>query len=112
VCPDRLNGSRSGSGRRIALLILAAIAYASAVIIQKPALSRASPLAVTRLGCACATAVCLPFAPTLGRELSQAPPMAVAWVVYLGFGPTALGFATWAYALRHTSAGRLPHSPT
>ena len=29
------------------------------------------------------------------------------WLVYLGVGPTALGFATWAYALRRMSAGRL-----
>ena len=28
-------------------------------------------------------------------------------MVYLGVAPTALGFATWAYALRRTSAGRL-----
>ena len=28
-------------------------------------------------------------------------------MVYLGLAPTALGFATWAYALRRMSAGRL-----
>jgi drug/metabolite transporter (DMT)-like permease len=28
-------------------------------------------------------------------------------MVYLGVAPTALGFATWSYALRRTSAGRL-----
>jgi drug/metabolite transporter (DMT)-like permease len=50
-----LTGSRSGSGRGIALLILAALGYATAVIMQKPALARASPLAVTWLGCASAT---------------------------------------------------------
>jgi drug/metabolite transporter (DMT)-like permease len=31
----------------------------------------------------------------------------IAWIVYLGLAPTALGFATWAYALRRMSAGRL-----
>jgi drug/metabolite transporter (DMT)-like permease len=31
----------------------------------------------------------------------------VAWVVYLGLFPTAIGFVTWAYALARTSAGRL-----
>jgi len=29
------------------------------------------------------------------------------WVVYVGLFPTALGFNTWAYALMHTTAGRL-----
>jgi drug/metabolite transporter (DMT)-like permease len=58
------SGSRAGLG--IALLIFAASAYAVAVVIQKPALARASPLQVT-----------------------------------------ALGFATWAYALRRMNAGRL-----
>jgi drug/metabolite transporter (DMT)-like permease len=28
-------------------------------------------------------------------------------MIYLGVGPTAVGFATWAYALRHSTAGRL-----
>jgi drug/metabolite transporter (DMT)-like permease len=59
------------------------------------------------LGFAAATIVCLPFAPTLVGDLDAADPTAIAWIVYLGLGPTALGFATWAYALRRMSAGRL-----
>ena len=98
-------GSRAGLG--IALLVVAAIAYATAVVVQKPALVRASPLQVTWLGCAAATVVCLPFAPTLVGELDAAGATGFAWIVYLGLAPTALGFATWAYALRRMSAGRL-----
>lgn len=97
--------SRAGLG--IGLLIVAAFAYATAVVIQKPLLARVSPLQVTWLGCAAATAVCLPFAPTLVRELDSASTAAVGWTVYLGLAPTALGFASWAYALRRMSAGRL-----
>jgi drug/metabolite transporter (DMT)-like permease len=95
----------SGAGLGIALLIVAACAYASAVVIQKSVLARVSPLQVTALGCAAATVVCLPFAPTLISELDE--PVAVGWIVYLGVAPTALGFATWAYALRRMSAGQL-----
>jgi drug/metabolite transporter (DMT)-like permease len=62
---------------------------------------------VTWLGCVAGTLVCLPFIPTLVRELDDAGATAIAWTVYLGIGPTALGFATWAFALRRTSAGRL-----
>ena len=95
----------SGAGLGIALLIVAACAYASAVVIQKSVLARVSPLQVTVLGCAAATVVCLPFAPTLISELDD--PAAVGWIVYLGVAPTALGFAIWAYALQRMSAGRL-----
>ncbi len=104
-----LASSRSGSaaGLGIALLIVAATAYATAVVIQKPVLARASPLQVTWLGCAAGTVVLLPFAPTLAGELDDAGTGAIGWMVYLGLAPTALGFATWAYALRRTSAGRL-----
>jgi drug/metabolite transporter (DMT)-like permease len=98
-------GSRAGVG--IALLILAASAYASAVVIQKPVLARVSPLQVTWLGCVAGAVFCLPFAPTLVGELDDAGPGAIGWMVYLGVAPTALGFATWAYALRRMSAGRL-----
>jgi drug/metabolite transporter (DMT)-like permease len=102
-----LAGARSGSTGSIALLVVAAVAYAGAVVIQKPVVERVAPLTVTWLGCACATLVCLPFAPALVDEVGRATPAAIGWTVYLGVGPTALGFATWAYALRHTSAGRL-----
>jgi drug/metabolite transporter (DMT)-like permease len=102
-----LANARSGSGVGVALLAVAALAYATAVVIQKPVLARASPLYVTWLGCAAGALVCLPFAPTLYRELPAADPTAIAWMVYLGLGPTALGFATWAYALRRATAGRV-----
>lgn len=99
------SGSRAGTG--IALLVVAAFAYAAAVVIQKPVLARAPPLQVTWLGCAAATVACLPFAPTLAEDLEDAGAKAIGWTVYLGLAPTALGFATWAYALRRMSAGRL-----
>ena len=67
--------SRAGLG--IALLILAAFAYATAVVIQKPVPARASPLQVTWLGCAAATVACLPFAPTLVGELDDAGATAI-----------------------------------
>ena len=71
-------------GARIVLLIVAALAYAAAVVIHKPVLARASPLQVTWLGCAAGTIVCLPFAPTLAGELGDAGATAIGWVVYLG----------------------------
>jgi drug/metabolite transporter (DMT)-like permease len=99
------SGTRAGLG--IALCITAALAYSIAVVVQKPVLARVSPLQVTWLGCAAASVACLPFAPALVAEAADAPPVAIAWMAYLGLFPTALGFATWAFGLRRTSAGRM-----
>jgi len=99
--------SRGSSGAGLVLLVVATLAYASAVVVQKVALARASAFQVTWLGCAAATLVCLPFAPALAGQAAAASGGAIAWVIYLGVMPTALGFATWSYALRRASAGRV-----
>ena len=74
---------------------------------QKPLLDRTSGLQVTFLACLIGAAVCLPFAPALADELGDAPAASLAWTVYLGVFPTAVGFTTWAYALKRTTAGRM-----
>lgn len=98
-------GTRAGTG--ILLCVVAAFAYSFAVIVQKPVLARVSAFQVTWLGCAAATVACLPFAPTLATEAANAGPATIGWTIYLGVMPTALGFATWTFALRRTSAGRM-----
>jgi drug/metabolite transporter (DMT)-like permease len=90
-----------------ALCIAAAVAYAGGVIAQKPLLERTSGLTITFLACAVATVACLPFAPSLVHDAGNAPGSTLAWIVYLGIVPTAIGFSTWAYALKRTSAGRM-----
>jgi len=91
-----------------ALLCLgAALAYAVAVVLQKPLLDRTSGLMITFLFCSVATIACLPFAPGLVHDARHASGGTLAWAVYLGAAPTATGFVTWAYALRHTSAGKM-----
>jgi drug/metabolite transporter (DMT)-like permease len=98
-------GLAAGGGA--ALCLLAALAYTGGVVSQKPVLTRVSPLQVTFLGCAVGALACLPFAPTMVGELGSAGGSSVRWVVYLGLVPTALAFTTWAYALSHTTAGRM-----
>jgi drug/metabolite transporter (DMT)-like permease len=88
------------------LCIAAAVAYAIAVVIQKPLLERSSGLVITALASAVATVACLPFGPSLVHDVGNAPLSASAWTVYLGLFPTAIGFTTWAYALKRSSAGR------
>jgi drug/metabolite transporter (DMT)-like permease len=98
-------GSRAVVG--IVLCFIAALAYATAVVVQKVVVARVSAFQVTWLGCAAATVACLPFAPALARDISHAGATAAGLTVYLGLGPTATGFATWMFALRRTSAGRM-----
>jgi drug/metabolite transporter (DMT)-like permease len=99
------SGSRGSLG--IVLCLLAALAYASAVVVQKPVLSRVPPLQMTCLGCLAATLVCLPLAPQLATQTLGASASAIAWMVYLGAMPTALGLLTWSFALKRTSAGSM-----
>jgi drug/metabolite transporter (DMT)-like permease len=99
--------SGSSAGLGIVLCVVAAFAYSSAVVLQKTVLERVSAFQVTWLGCAAATVACLAFAPALATEAATADATAIAWTFYLGIFPTALGFATWTFALRRTSAGRM-----
>ena len=90
-----------------ALCVLAAATWAGGVVAQKPLLEHNSPLMVTLLSCLVGAAVCLPFGPSMIDQLGHASGGTIAWIVYLGVVPTAIAFTTWAYALSHTSAGRM-----
>ena len=91
----------------VLLVLLSATVYAIAMVAQKVVLHRISALQVTWLACLIGTLACLPFAGQLVADLSTAPDLSIVGVVYLGLVPTALAFSTWAYALRHTTAGKL-----
>jgi drug/metabolite transporter (DMT)-like permease len=89
------------------LCLVAAVTYAIAVVAQKPLLAATSPLTITWLACVIGAVCCLPFAPQLAHETAHASTESLAWTAYLGLFPTAVAFTTWAYALSHTSAGRM-----
>ena len=95
------------AGWGAALCVAAAVAYAGGVVAQKPLLEHTSALQITFLACVIGALACLPFAPGLVDELSDARDESVAWAVYLGVFPTAIGFTTWAYALHRTTAGKM-----
>jgi drug/metabolite transporter (DMT)-like permease len=101
-------GRRDTAGTLLALA--AAALYAVGVLLQKQALRDVDPFSATWLGCVAGFLVCLPFVPALVREVGTAPAGATAGIVYMGLFPTAVAFATWAYALAHTSAGQLSSS--
>jgi len=101
------SGRGLDGGLGAVLCLVAALAYAGGVVAQKPVLARVSALQVTWLACGVGAIACLPFAPTLLRELGEADAPAIGWAVYLGAFPTAVAFTTWAYALARTTAGRM-----
>ena len=90
------------------LCVAAAFCYALSVVVQKPLLTRVSPLVITWLACMFGTLVCVPWAGTLARELRHTTrASAIGWMVYLALVPLTLGFLTWGYALARTTAGRM-----
>lgn len=100
------DGSSSGDLLGVGLGLLAAVLYASGVLLQKVALRTVDSTAATWLGCLTGLVVTSAFAvPSLGAEVSQAGARQLILVAFLGLGPTALAFTTWAYVLRRSTAG-------
>ena len=91
----------------VGLCLLSALLYAAGVTIQKPVVAHVPVLMVTWLLVLAGFIACLPFAPDLVRDLGSASAASIAWVVYLGLFPTAIGFTAWAFALNRMTAGRL-----
>ncbi len=94
----------------VLLCLLAAACYAVGAIAQKPTLAVLTPSVSVWLGCVVGAVLCLPFAPGLVREAQSASGGDIAWLVYLGVFPTAIGFSTWAYAIKRLSAGQVASS--
>jgi drug/metabolite transporter (DMT)-like permease len=91
----------------VLLILLSAVLYSIALVAQKVVLRRIPALQVTWLACLIGAVACLPFAAQLLANIAAAPPSQIIGVIYLGLVPTALAFSTWAYALKHSTAGRL-----
>jgi drug/metabolite transporter (DMT)-like permease len=101
------SSTHSATTAGVVLCLAAAAAYAAGVVTQKVVIGELSPLQTVFLCAAIGAVVCLPFAPQLIRELGPGHAGATGWMVYLGVGPTALGFVLWTFALSRTSAGKL-----
>ncbi|WP_350349577.1 DMT family transporter [Agromyces sp. G08B096] len=88
----------------IALGLLAAVLYASGVLVQKVALRTTDALGATWVGCVVGAIALLPFLPEL-MQIGEAPPSAILATAYLGVFPTAIAFILWAYVLQRSPAG-------
>jgi drug/metabolite transporter (DMT)-like permease len=102
-----LDSSSGGDGIGVVLCVLAAVLFTAGMLIQKVTLRDFDGLTATWLACIAGTIALAPWIPQLIDELRTASAGAVAGAIYLGLFPTAIGFVTWAYALRRTDAGRL-----
>ncbi|MCX6400864.1 MAG: DMT family transporter [Propionibacteriales bacterium] len=91
----------------VLLALLAAATYAIGVVCQKVLLRRLSGLEVTCYACWIGVVVCLPWVGDLGEVVRSGSADTLLWIIYLGVFPTAIAFSTWAFALRHTDAGKL-----
>lgn len=101
------HGSSTVDTLGVVLGLCAAVLYAAGVLMQKVALRSVDAVTATWVGCAAGLAATLPFAPQAVGELASASLGSVLGLVFLGAGPTALAFTTWAYALARTDAGRM-----
>jgi drug/metabolite transporter (DMT)-like permease len=88
-----------------ALLVLGAAACLAAfTVLQKPLLARVSPVAATCHATWAATLLALPLGGGLPAALDRLTAAGVVALLWLGVGASAVGFVTWALALRYLSA--------
>jgi drug/metabolite transporter (DMT)-like permease len=88
------------------LIVLAALSMSIYNVLQKRMLARYRALEITSYAVWAGTLLLLPFAPGLLGEMRAAPLPATLAVIYLGAGPAALGYVTWALVLAQLPAGR------
>src|SRR4051794_15505144 len=90
-----------GGGVRLsadALLLLGgAVSQAFFFVLQKPLLARYTSLEVTCYAMWAGALFSLPLAPWLASGLGHAHAGSLVALVFLGLGPSAVGFVTWAY---------------
>ncbi|WP_049897353.1 DMT family transporter [Nesterenkonia massiliensis] len=91
----------------------AAVLYAAGMMVQKLALQHTDPLTATWLGCTSGLLALLPFLPQTFSELGWTgsgdgiSTATLLGAVYMGIGPTALGFWFWGYAMTRFPTGRV-----
>ena len=94
-----------------ALLILtAALCESLYIVLQKPMLSRYTPLEYVAWTMLAGTLPLLFAAPSAVRALIQASPSSVASLVYLGVFPAAVAYVAWSKALSHAPVTKVVFS--
>ncbi len=98
------------------LIVVAAACFALFIVLQKPLLRRYSGFELTCYAMWAGAIIALPFVPALASDLRTPGGEPILAVLFLGLGPSAIGFATWGYALARlevaTTANALYLLPT
>jgi drug/metabolite transporter (DMT)-like permease len=88
------------------LILLASVSASAYNILQKSMLTRYGPLELTTYAIWAGTILLLPFGGGLPRAVGSAAVGDTLAVVYLGVGPAALAYVTWAVVLSRLPASR------
>ncbi len=99
-------GSGFSLGWGAGLILLASISASAYNILQKSMLGRYGPMELTTFAIWAGTVLLLPFSPGLVGAVRSAPIGDTLAVVYLGVGPAALAYVTWAVVLSRLPASR------
>jgi drug/metabolite transporter (DMT)-like permease len=84
---------------RAAVVLAAAAMLATFFVVEKPLLGRLGSFTVTAYATWIGTLALLPLTASLPDAVADAGPQARVAALYLGVGPAALGYVTWAYAV-------------
>jgi drug/metabolite transporter (DMT)-like permease len=95
-----------GFGAWALVVLAAAVLQGIFHAAQKPLLARYTGFEVTAYAMWAGTVFILPWSGTLVAALPRAGAGAIGAAVFLGLAPSALGFATWAYALARMDVGQ------
>ena len=106
VIGSAMRGEGGSDVSGVLLALLAAVTYAIGVVTQKVLLRRLSGVEVVCYACWIGVVVCLPWSGDLVDVVRSGDAADLGWIGYLGLFPTALAFSLWAFALRHTDAGK------
>lgn len=94
-----------------AILVLgAAVAQSTFFVLQKPLLDRYTGLEMTCYATWAGAVIALPLLPWLLADMSTASGDALAAMVFLGVGPSAVGYAAWAYVQARAAVGTSTNS--
>lgn len=88
----------------VGLVLLAAMSQGTYFVVQKPVLRKYRAIEVTSYVTWVGTFMLLVFLPGLVTDMQAAPLDATLAVVYMGIGPGAVAYATWAYVLSRMQA--------
>ena len=99
-------GEGFGLAPRAFLILVAAISSSIYFVIQKPYLLKYGALAFTTYAVWAGSLLSLPFLPGLIPQIAAAPARTTLAMVYLGVFPTAIAYATYAYAFSRMPASR------